>query len=325
MAFLKVANRAISSLASGVDEDDTEWTLATGEGALFPDSGDFPVTCETEIAKCTSRTGDVLTVSRHEEGTDAAAHAEGKAVKLRITAGIIEEIQDVLDGGIDKTHLSQDFGPSSARLLNMILTPISNAILQIEHSRTGPFTALINGAPTATSVVYDGEANESFFNGLQAGAGYWGRIVLRNTTRGNSRKVVSVNLDTNTITTESSTDDWADGDNLTTQSQINAFVGMFDVDLSASVPATWAAILINGKLVDNSGDPGGTTRDAWWHPYEALDYGKLCVVGAYAANSGQAMQFWIPVISQKMCMHFRNSTDVATWSAVIGHAEYADT
>jgi len=97
MSFLKVANRAISSLASGVDDAVTEWTLATGEGALFPSSGDFHVTCEDEIGKCTARTGDVLTVVRAQEGTAAAAHASGKAVKLQITAEIITELQTAVD------------------------------------------------------------------------------------------------------------------------------------------------------------------------------------------------------------------------------------
>jgi len=94
MSFLKVANRAISTLASGVNDVVTEWTVATGGGALFPSSGDFHITCEDEIVKCTSRTGDVLTVTRAQEGTAAAAHDADKAVKLRITAGVIEDIQN---------------------------------------------------------------------------------------------------------------------------------------------------------------------------------------------------------------------------------------
>jgi len=94
MAFLKVKNRAISTLASGVSDVATEWTLATGEGALFPTTGDFHVTCEDEIVQCTSRTGDVLTVVRAQEGTSGAAHDADKAVKLRITAGVIEDIQN---------------------------------------------------------------------------------------------------------------------------------------------------------------------------------------------------------------------------------------
>jgi len=96
MAFLKVKNRAISTLASGVSDVATEWTVATGEGALFPTTGDFHVTCEDEIAKCTSRTTDVLTVVREQEGTTKAAHASGKAVELRITAGVIENIESEL-------------------------------------------------------------------------------------------------------------------------------------------------------------------------------------------------------------------------------------
>ena len=96
MAFLKVENRAISSLASDVTDIATSWTLATGEGALFPTTGDFHVTCESEIAKCTARSTDVLTVVRAQEGTTAAAHITGKAVKLNITAGVIENVQTEL-------------------------------------------------------------------------------------------------------------------------------------------------------------------------------------------------------------------------------------
>ena len=93
MAFLKIKNRAFSTLASGVSDVATSWTLATGEGTKFPTTGDFHVTCEDEIVKCTSRSDDVLTVVREQEGTTKAAHASGKAVELRITVGIIEEIQ----------------------------------------------------------------------------------------------------------------------------------------------------------------------------------------------------------------------------------------
>lgn len=93
MAFLKVKNRAFSPLASGVDDAVTEWTVATGEGSKFPTTGDFHVTCEDEIVKCTSRSTDVLTVVRAQEGTSGAAHVSGKAVELRITAAIMEALQ----------------------------------------------------------------------------------------------------------------------------------------------------------------------------------------------------------------------------------------
>lgn len=94
MAFLKVKNRAESTLASGISDSDPSLTVATGEGAKFPASGDFHITIEDEILKCTSRSGDVLTVTRAQEGTAAAAHAADKTVELRVTAGVIEDLQN---------------------------------------------------------------------------------------------------------------------------------------------------------------------------------------------------------------------------------------
>ena len=96
MAIYNITNRAYSTLASGVSDSDTSWTLATGEGARFPSSGNFPVTCEDEIVLCTARSGDVLTVTRAQEGTAAVAHSSGKAVELRITAGIFEWLRKQL-------------------------------------------------------------------------------------------------------------------------------------------------------------------------------------------------------------------------------------
>jgi len=93
MSFLNVKNNASSILAAGITAGATSLTVAVGEGARFPASN-FHITIEDEILKCTTRTGDVLTVTRAQEGTAAAAHAAGKAVRLNITAAIIQELQD---------------------------------------------------------------------------------------------------------------------------------------------------------------------------------------------------------------------------------------
>jgi len=93
MAFLKVKNRAVSSLSLGMSDNQDFCIVATGEGAKFPTTGDFHITCEDEIMKCTSRSSDTLYVTRAQEGTTAAAHSAGKSVELRVTAGVIENIQ----------------------------------------------------------------------------------------------------------------------------------------------------------------------------------------------------------------------------------------
>lgn len=60
------------------------------------------MTCEDEIAKCTNRVADALTVVREQEGTTASPHEAGKKVRLHITAAIIQQLQDhdPLDTGV---------------------------------------------------------------------------------------------------------------------------------------------------------------------------------------------------------------------------------
>ena len=90
MAYLKIKNRAFSTLAADIISTATSLSVAAGEGAKFPSAGDFHITIEDEILKCTAITTDTLTVTRAQEGTTAAAHAAGKSVELRITAGVLE-------------------------------------------------------------------------------------------------------------------------------------------------------------------------------------------------------------------------------------------
>mgnify|MGYP000107864420 CR=1 FL=1 len=92
MSYLNVKNRASSTLASGILAADLSLTVATGDGALFP-ATNFNVTIGAEILFCSSRTGDVLTVVRAQEGTTAADALTGDAVELRITAGVIENLE----------------------------------------------------------------------------------------------------------------------------------------------------------------------------------------------------------------------------------------
>jgi hypothetical protein len=95
--FLQVKNRAVSTLASGIDNVVTSLTVATGEGAKFPTPGNgFHITIDDEILKCTARTTDTLTVTRAQEGTTAVAHNAGAAVRLNITAAIVQQLQDLM-------------------------------------------------------------------------------------------------------------------------------------------------------------------------------------------------------------------------------------
>lgn len=97
MTTLLFANNASSSLASAVSAGATTMTLDSGQGALFPSptSGQaFMLTLSdqstgllTEIVRVTARSGDVLTVTRAQEGTTALAWAAGDVCANLITAG----------------------------------------------------------------------------------------------------------------------------------------------------------------------------------------------------------------------------------------------
>jgi len=103
-------NNAGSNIASSVSNVDTSISVTAGQGSLFPaptGSDYFMLTltqgnlAETswEIVKCTSRSTDVLTVVRAQEGTTAAAWGIGDKAELRVTATGLAG-----DGTVDGTN-----------------------------------------------------------------------------------------------------------------------------------------------------------------------------------------------------------------------------
>jgi hypothetical protein len=89
-----LSNNAVSLLASSLNTSATALTISLADADRFPSptGGDwFPVTlfdssANTEILRCTSRTGAVLTVTRGQEGTAALSWPAGSGVELRATA-----------------------------------------------------------------------------------------------------------------------------------------------------------------------------------------------------------------------------------------------
>ena len=88
-------NNATTNLASSITSGATSLTVLTGTGSLFPNPTApdyFIITLigisgsPIEIVKCTSRSGDTLTIVRAQEGTTASAFTGGDQVQLRITA-----------------------------------------------------------------------------------------------------------------------------------------------------------------------------------------------------------------------------------------------
>lgn len=96
ITFLKVKNRARSSLAAEINDSVTSFDVADGEGVRFPTTYPFDITINDEILRCTDVSTDTLTVTREVQGTTAATHVIYSLVELRITAEHLDDITDLL-------------------------------------------------------------------------------------------------------------------------------------------------------------------------------------------------------------------------------------
>lgn len=122
MADILFANNASSLLAVSVGTGDVSVQVAAGQGSLFPSpsGGDyFKVTLvdadgNIEICHCTSRSGDLLTVTRAQEGTTARAFTSGVTrVELRVTKATLEAMLQT-NGDTDLPVVSGGTGASDA-------------------------------------------------------------------------------------------------------------------------------------------------------------------------------------------------------------------
>ncbi len=125
MADVIFTNNASALLAATLNDSELVIQLAAGFGALFPSptgSQYFMVSLEdesgnVEICQCTSRTNDLLTVVRGQDGTVGQAFTlTVTRVELRVTAAVMEEFVQVT-------------GDSMSGNLDMATNEIENAYL----------------------------------------------------------------------------------------------------------------------------------------------------------------------------------------------------
>jgi hypothetical protein len=256
---------------------------------------------------------------------------EGRSY-AQVVSDILPSFADQLTGA----HLSQTFGATAGRLHNLITTPIAGMVLRVLNiGSASPFSGDIHaagtGGITATNVPYDGDSNENMFEGMSTydGSSYWGQIILHNTTKGESCKIVSVDRtdDHITVTADSPNDvsAWDDDDVITCQSQTNAQAGYFDVDVSDNIAATDAGVFFFMTFDDkeNNYDSG---RYAMIHPYVAYDAGKRAWASATNALEKNTVAFPMDITSQKITMIFGSGcVDASLGVYVKARLEYADT
>lgn len=156
------ANRASSTLASGIAIGAVSLTVAAGHGAKFSAAGDFSVVLESasdpnvwEVVKCTARAGDVLTITATTmawaAGTKVGQILDKRILDLLLQAGkaqtvtedlTIEEENHVLlgDSGSVGSHASKTvyFARNAKRVGGVwVRTLADNDALLLESDSTG--------------------------------------------------------------------------------------------------------------------------------------------------------------------------------------------
>ena len=108
-AWLQARNNSHDVLAADVLAGDATIEVTTA-ATQFPAAYPYRVTiwdaathadpgddADMEIMQVTGRAGNVLNVMRAQEGTAAAAHTAGDVVRLLVTAGMVQQVQDTID------------------------------------------------------------------------------------------------------------------------------------------------------------------------------------------------------------------------------------
>ena len=130
-------NRASATLASAITPTSTSLTLASGQGSLFPNPGAdeaFHATLvdafgNSEIVRCTARSGDVLTVVRGVENTTPRTFAAGSRVELRLTAEMVNSF--VQGAFLPPLKANLDFGGFAPVNVNWGVVTIDAAALRV--------------------------------------------------------------------------------------------------------------------------------------------------------------------------------------------------
>ena len=182
--FIIFANNAATTTAGAIAAGATAINLASGTGALFPVPGSgqfFALTLsnqtQEEITYCTSRTGDVVTVTRGQEGTTALAWPAGTTIANLWTAGSAALLVQAAQLQQQAGNYAVDTGTANAYVITRTPTPASLSAtvgepirVKIGNTNTGASTLTDSGLNSATIVNANGTALVA--NQLFAGAIY---------------------------------------------------------------------------------------------------------------------------------------------------------
>lgn len=265
----------------------------------------------------TGPTGPVGATGPGGEGSLGATGATGPSGAVGHT-GATGPTGNGATGATGPSGAAGSVGATGATGAGSILTPYEPTSYPLNVTHPGGygtvFSGLINGTPSANSVVYDNASGDSFpIDG--AGAG---RVILYNRTRGSTRIVTAHNPSTHTFTTISSTDSWADNDSidcLSTELGSSYDDYFITLDISNVVPSAAIAFIISIKVIASS---LSSYHKIYLHPWATFNSGseRLAVVSGGSGNMDQ--DYIVKNYSRKICLKIVGDSGATITVAVRG-------
>lgn len=117
MARNVFSNNASTTLAAGLNETATTLNVAAGTGVRFPEVTpgvtQFYATLENaeadrEVVRVTAVAGDVFTVDRGVDGTQARAWSTGDRVELRLVSAVMDRLVQTVNGEAGDVTITPD-------------------------------------------------------------------------------------------------------------------------------------------------------------------------------------------------------------------------
>lgn len=135
------ANNATTSLAVAAGVGDTTLYVVAGQGQLFPSPGEgeaFSATLSNtlgtlnEVVLVTARSGDTMTVTRAQEGTDALVWPVGTRFEELVTKGQLESFVQRTEVGTGIPYKEVDLGSGGGTVeLSLSDLPVGAAVVML--------------------------------------------------------------------------------------------------------------------------------------------------------------------------------------------------
>lgn len=240
-----------------------------------------------------------------------SAPSAGDYLTTSTTAGSVLGVSDICSEAVAVAIAGGAGGTVSALLtIGRKFIPIFGAdIYKASSLTTSDFVALINGAPSGTSVVYDTISSGDEANLVPTASTQLGKLVLHNTTRGDDALISDCNTGTNTITlTDTVPAAWANNDAITIRSQTmlgtKGSAYFMDIDISSGIPTE---IITMYLYVNKWEDSGGVGQEVILHSYKDEVDGTRIAFANQVAGVKFAAAAPTPMVGSRFTMAWTTS------------------